>query len=396
VKGKNLLILGLMAFVVMFSWVGHAEEQKTEAPKGAAAPPPPPEVEVAEVIEKTVPVYQEYVATMDGMMNATILAQVQGYLIKQNYQEGSFVKKGTLLFEIDPRPFEAELDVAKAILARHQAVLQTAKATLDRILPLAEAKAVSQKDKDDAIGRVQAAEAEVLAAQAEVRKAQLDVGFTKITSPIDGIAGAAKAQIGDLVGTSQARELTTVSTVNPIKVYVPISEREYLQAVERSKTKKTEAGKTQFDLVLTDSTTWEHKGILAFADRQVDPQTGTIRVAILFPNPENVLRPGQYAKVRALVESQKGALMVPQRAVGELQGIYQVAVVDADNTVKMRNVKVGERFEGFWIIQEGLKPGERVVAEGTQKVREGVKVNPKPYSPEQKQPAATPEPKKRG
>ena len=248
--------------------------------------------------------------------------QVQGYLIKQNYQEGSFVKKGQLLFEIDPRPFQATLDVAKAILARHQAVLQTTKATLDRILPLAEARAVSQKDKDDAIGRVQAAEAEVLAARAEVRKAQLDVSFTKITSPIDGIAGAAKAQIGDLVGTSQSRELTTVSTVNPIKVYVPISEREYMQAVERSKAQKEEGAKTQFDLVLADGTTWPQKGTFAFADRQVDPQTGTIRVAILFPNPENILRPGQYAKVRALLKTDTGALMVPQRAVSDFQGIY--------------------------------------------------------------------------
>jgi membrane fusion protein (multidrug efflux system) len=388
-KGKNVLILVFTACVALFSGVAHAEEKKTEAQKGAA-PPPVPEVAVAEVIEKAVPVYQEYVATMDGLVNATILAQVQGYLIKQNYQEGSFVKKGQLLFEIDPRPFEAELDVAKAILARHQAVLQTAQATLDRILPLAEARAVSQKDKDDANGRVQAAEAEVLAARAEVRKAELNLSFTKIKAPIDGIAGAAKAQIGDLVGTSQARELTTVSTVNPIKVYVPVSEREYLQAVERSKARKGEAEKTQFDLLLTDGSSWPEKGTLAFADRQVDPQTGTIRVAILFPNPDNILRPGQYAKVRALLKTEKGALMVPQRAVGDLQGIYQVAVVEADNTVKIRNVKVGERSGEFWVIQEGLKPGERVVAEGTQKVREGVKVNPKPYAPEQKKPAAAP------
>ncbi len=383
VKGKAVLIMVLVTFVVMFSAVGYAEEKKTEAPKGQAAPPPPPEVEVAEVTQKAIPVFQEYVATMDGLMNATILAQVQGYLIKQNYREGDFVKKGTALFEIDPRPFEASLDVAKAVLARHQAVLQTAKATLERILPLAEARAVSQKDKDDAIGRVQASEAQVLAAQAEVRKAELDVSFTKIISPIDGIAGAAKAQIGDLVGPPQAQVLTTVSTVDPIKVYVPISEREYLAAAARAKAPKAEARKTQFDLVLTDGTTWPHKGTFAFADRQVDPQTGTIRVAILFPNPQNILRPGQYAKVRALMKTDKGALMVPQRAVSDLQGIYQVAVVEGDNTVKIRNVKVGERFEGFWVIQEGLKAGERVVVEGTQKVREGVKVNPKPYTAKQ-------------
>jgi len=171
-----------------------------------------------------------------------------------------------------------------------------------------------------------------------------------------------------------------VSTVNPIKVYVPISEREYLQAVERSKAKKAKAGKAQFDLILSNGSTWPYKGTLAFADRQVDPKTGTIRVAILFPNPENILRPGQYARVRALIKTEKGALMVPQRAVGELQGIYQVAVVDADNKVKIRNVKVGERFEGFWIIKEGLKAGERVIVEGTQKVREGTKVNPTPFT----------------
>jgi membrane fusion protein (multidrug efflux system) len=369
--------------MAVFSSVGHPEEKKTEPKKGEIAPPPPPEVEVAEVIQKEIPVYQEYVATMDGIMNATIMAQVQGYLIKQDYKEGDFVKKGELLFEIDPRPFQASLDVTKAVLARHAAVLQNAKATLERILPLAEARAVSQKDKDDAIGRVQAAEAQVLAAQAEVRKAELDLSFTKITSPIDGIAGAAKAQIGDLVGPPQASVLTTVSTVNPIKVYVPISEREYLQAVERAKSPKGEAKKIRFDLVLSDGTTWPHKGTFAFADRQVDPQTGTIRVAILFPNPDNILRPGQYAKVRALMKTEKGALMVPQRAVGELQGMYQVAVVDADNTVKIRTVKVGGRSDGYWIIQEGLKAGERVVAEGTQKVREGVKVNPKPYSAKQ-------------
>jgi membrane fusion protein (multidrug efflux system) len=229
----------------------------------------------------------------------------------------------------------------------------------------------------------QSAEAQVLAAQAQVRKADLDLGFTKITSPIDGIAGAANAQIGDLVGTPQARVLTTVSTVNPIKVYVPISEREYLQAVEGAE-KKQKGGpeRTAFDLILTDGSTWPEKGTFSFADRQVDPQTGTIKVAILFPNPDNILRPGQFAKVRALMGTEKNALLVPQRAVGELQGSYQVAVVDADNTVKIQNVKVGERFGELWVIREGLKPGDRVVAEGTQKAGNGVKVSPKPFAPQ--------------
>ncbi len=364
--------MSLMAFVLAFGLICHADEKK--------AVRPPPEVEVVNVMEKHVPVYRDYVAGMDGLVNATILAQVQGYLIHQNYREGSLVKKGQLLFEIDPRPFQASLDVARAVLAKHEAVLKTARATLNRIMPLAEANAVSQKDKDDAIGRVDSAEAQVLAARAEVRKAELDLSFTKIKSPIDGIAGAAKAQIGDLVGPPQSLELTTVSTVDPIKVYVPISEREYLQAAEKSRNDKSDSSKVQFELFLTDGTLWPHKGTLAFADRQVDPQTGTIRIAILFSNPGNILRPGQYARVRAFMPSEKKALMVPQRAVGELQGIYQVAVVDANDTVEIRNVRVGERFQSFWIIEQGLNPGERVVAEGFQKVREGVKVNPKPWS----------------
>jgi RND family efflux transporter MFP subunit len=374
VKRKSVLIL--MVLVAAFGLAGCQEEKK------AVAPPPPQEVEVAEVIQKDVPVYQEWVASMDGMVNATILAQVQGYLIKQNYKEGDFVKKGSLLFEIDPRPFQAAVDDARAGMAKQQAVLQTAQANLKRILPLAAANAVSQRDKDNAIGSVQSAEAQVLSAQAQVRKAELDLGFTKIASPIDGIAGAAKAQMGDLVGTPQARELTTVSTVNPIKAYVPLSEREYLKAVERSQQgAKADAEKTVFDLILADGSTWPKQGTFSFADRQVEAQTGTIRVAILFPNPENLLRPGQFAKVRALMKTEKGAILVPQRAVGELQGSYQVAVVEADNTVRIRGVTVGERVGNLWVIREGLKPGERVVAEGTQKVGNGVKVTPQPFAP---------------
>jgi len=247
--------------------------------------------------------------------------------------------------------------------------------------PLAAANAVSQKDKDDAVGAVDSVQAQVLAAQAQVRKAELDLGFTKITSPIDGIAGAAKAQIGDLVGTPQARKMTTVSTVNPIKVYVPISEREYLQAVAKEEQKPDSVERLSWDLILADGSTWPEKGTFSFADRQVDPETGTIRVAVLFPNPNNILRPGQYAKVRALIGTEKNALLVPDRAVGELQGNYQVALVNADNTVKIQNVKIGERFGELRVIREGLKPGDRVVAEGIQKVSDGVKVTPKLFTP---------------
>jgi RND family efflux transporter MFP subunit len=374
VKRKSVFIL--MVLVSAFGLVGCTEDKK------AVAPPPPPEVEVAEVIQKDVPIFSEWVASLDGMVNASILAQVQGYLIRQNYKEGDFVKKGALLFEIDPRPFQAAVDEARAGMAKQQAVLQTSQANLKRILPLAAANAVSQRDRDNAVGQVQSAEAQVLASQAQVRKAELDLGFTKIASPIDGIAGAAKAQMGDLVGTPQAMVLTTVSTVNPIKAYVPISEREYLQAVEKSKHgQQSDTEQTAFDLILADGSIWPKKGTFSFADRQVESQTGTIRVAILFPNPENLLRPGQFAKVRALMKTEKGAILVPQRAVGELQGSYQVAVVDAEDTVRVRGVAVGERIGNMWVIREGLKAGDRVVAEGTQKVGNGVKVTPKPYTP---------------
>jgi membrane fusion protein (multidrug efflux system) len=347
--------------------------------KKEAAAPPAPEVEVVAVVQKDVPLNKEWVASLDGSVNATILAQVQGYLVKQNYKEGDFVKAGTPLFEIDPRPFQASLDEAKAVLSKQQAVLQTAQSNLKRIEPLAKANAVSQKDKDDALGRVQAAEAQVLQAQAAVSKAEFELGFTKIASPIDGIAGAASAQMGDLVGTPQAKTLTTVSTVDPVKVYIPISEKEYLEAVERQKQREASGSgeRASFTLVLADGSSWPQPGEFAFADRQVDPQTGTLRVAITFPNPGNILKPGQYAKVRALIGTAKGALLVPQRAVGELQGNFQVAVVDADNVVHLRNVKTGDRSGDLWVIQEGLAPGDRVVAEGIQKVGDGVKVTPR-------------------
>ncbi len=369
VKELSVLLASLLAAAVLS---GCSEKKE-------AAAPPPPEVEVVSVVQRDVPVYREWVASLDGSVNATILAQVQGYLIKQNYKEGDFVKAGTPLFEIDPRPFQASLDEAKAVLAKQKAVLQTARANLKRIEPLAAANAVSQKDKDDAIGRVQAAEAQELQARAAVSKAEFELGFTKIASPIDGIAGAATAQIGDLVGTPQAKALTTVSTVDPAKVYIPISEKEYLEAVARHKQREASGSgeRAAFTLILADGSSWPQPGEFAFADRQVDPQTGTIRVAVTFPNPGNILRPGQYAKVRALIGTEKNALLVPQRAVGELQGNYQVAVVDAGNTVHIRNVKMGGRSGDLWVVKEGLAPGDRVVAEGIQKVGDGVKVTPK-------------------
>ncbi|MGA2465872.1 MAG: efflux RND transporter periplasmic adaptor subunit [Thermodesulfobacteriota bacterium] len=338
--------------------------------------PPPPTVEVVEVIRKDVPVFSEWIASTDGFVNATIRAQVQGYLIKQNYREGDLVKKGQILFEIDPRPFEAVMEQAKGQLAQQQARWETAKANLGRIKPLAEQKAVSMKDLDDATGTEQATRAGVIAAQAVVDKAQVDLGFTKITSPIDGISGIAKAQIGNLVGPGSIEELTTVSTVDPIKVYIPMSEQEYLRDAQRSR------GRTQqvpLDLILADGSIHPHKGALAFADRQVDIRTGTIKIAALFPNPGNILRPGQFARIRAQSKIKKGALLVPQRAVTELQGSYQVAVVGSDNKVDIRPVKVTERVDNLWVIDEGLKPSEKVIVEGVQKVKQDMAVNPMPY-----------------
>ncbi|MGZ3558140.1 MAG: efflux RND transporter periplasmic adaptor subunit [Thermodesulfobacteriota bacterium] len=337
----------------------------------------PPTVEVVEVITKDVPVYSEWIASTDGFVNATIRAQIQGYLTKQDYKEGDLVKKGQTLFEIDPRPFEAVLEQSKGQLAQEKAKWETAKANLERIKPLAEQKAMSLKELDDASGAEQATRAAVIAAQAVLNKAQVDLSFTKITCPVDGIAGIAKAQIGNLVGPGSIEELTTVSTVDPIKIYIPMSEQEYLRDLQNGR------GHTQrsmpLDLILADGSVHPHKGVFAFADRQVDVRTGTIKVAALFPNPGNILRPGQFAKVRAKTTIKKGALLVPQRAVTELQGSYQVAVVGSDNRVDIRPVKVAERVDNLWAIDEGLKPGDRVIAEGVQKIRQGMEVDPKPY-----------------
>jgi membrane fusion protein (multidrug efflux system) len=353
-----------------------------------AAGPAAPAVEVAEVVIKDVPIVREWVGTTDGLVNAKINAQVQGYLIKQNYKEGSEVKKGQVLFEIDPRPFQAALEQAKGQLAVNEGQLYTAKANLEKIRPLAAVNAVSKKDLDDAIGREASAKAAVQAGKASVRKDEIDLSFTKITSPIDGIAGISKAQLGDLVGSPGGPELTTVSTVDPIKVFVPLSEQEYMRFTRTAEARgKSDQEGPNLELVLADGRVFPHKGRLYFADRQVDERTGTIKIATLFPNPGNILRPGQFAKIRALIETQKGALLVPQRAVNELQGRFQVAVVGPDNKVDLRWVKVGERAGPLWVIDEGLKPGERVIVEGIQKAKAGMPVTPKPY---QEAPAGAP------
>jgi membrane fusion protein (multidrug efflux system) len=331
---------------------------------------------------------------LDGLVNAQIRPQVTGYLLRQNYKDGSFVKKGQLMFEIDPRTFQAALDQAKGQLANAEQQLAQAeanqvKAQLDvnRYVPLAKEQAVTQQDLDNAVqanraaqAQVRAAKGQIDAAKAQVDAAQLNLSFTKVVSLIDGIAGIAQAQIGDLVGPASL--LTTVSTVDPIKVYFPVSERGYLDYVkENPDAAKRAAQETQLalELLLADGTLYSHKGRFSLADREVDVKTGTLRLQGLFPNPGNILRPGQFARVRAITTTKKGALLVPQRAVTEMQGSYQVAVVGNDNKVSIRPVKVGERVGTEWIIEEGLKPGEKVVAEGIQRVKAGMTVDPKPF-----------------
>jgi len=341
-------------------------------------PPSNPVVQVIEAVQRDVPVYMEWVGAMDGNINAAIRPQVTGYLVKQNYREGDLVKKGQLLFEIDPRTFQAAVDEATGIRAQKVARLETTTANLARVKPLAEKNAVSQKDLDDATGAYQSAKAELEAADANLKTARLNLGFTQITSPITGIAGIAKAQLGDLLSPSGG-ELTTVSAVDPIKVYFNISEQEYLKIATAASSAGKTAQDVPLDLILVDGSIYGHKGKVSVLNRQVDVATGTFKVASLFPNPNNLLRPGQFGRIRATMKTVKGALLVPQRAVTEMQGKFLLAVVGADNKVDIRPVVVGERIGSDWLIAQGLKPGEKVIAEGTQKVRPGMTVEAKPF-----------------
>jgi len=367
-------------------------------------PPSSPLVEVATVELKDVPVYGEWIGTLAGQVNADVKAQITGYLLTRKYKEGSYVKKGQLLFEIDPRPFQAALDQAKGQLAQaqaqliqNQAQLATAKAVqlksqldVEKYDPLAKADAVSKQDFDNATqtnlanqAQVQAAEAaigsakaQIQANQAAVETAAINLNFTRIVSPIDGIVGVAQAQVGDLVSTGSGA-LTTVSTVDPIRDYFSVSEQEYLALQKQFSGSEKDHWKLQ--LVLADGTTYPQEGQFYFADRQVNQNTGAIQLAALFPNSGNVLRPGQYGKVRAIVRVQQNALLIPQAAVNEQQGGYLVAVVDKNNRVSMRPVQAGQRTDTMWVIDGGLKPGDRVVVEGQQNLRPGMTVQTKPF-----------------
>jgi membrane fusion protein (multidrug efflux system) len=364
--GRFLYAISLL---LLISPLSGCEKPKT-------APPTPPIVEVTEVVQQDVPVYMEWVASTEGFVNAIIKPQVTGYLISQNYKEGDVVKKGQVLFQIDQRVFQAALDQAKGQLAQQEARWTTAKAYLRRVQPLVARNALSQKDLDDATGMEESSHAAVIAARAAVEKARLDLGFTKVTSLITGVAGMAKAQIGDLVGPGQIGQLTTVSTVDPIKVYVPLSEQQYMKFAEE---RKRRTGKAALELILANGRIFPHKGRFYYADRQVDPMTGTITIATLFPNPGNLLRPGQFAKVRAMIGVERNALLVPQRAIAEMQGKYLVAVVGRDNKVAIRPVETGQRVGFLQVVSKGLQPGEKVVVEGIQKVKEGMTVTPKPF-----------------
>jgi RND family efflux transporter MFP subunit len=338
----------------------------------AAPAVPSPEVEVAKVVQEDVPIVSEWVATLDGYVNAQIQAQVAGYVVAQNYKEGSFVRKGQILFQIDPRPFQALLDQANAQLAQAQAQLGKTEMDVGRDTPLARERAIAQSQLDNDIQANHAAKAAVKAAEAQVEEARLNLDFTAVKSLVDGIAGIAQVQIGNLINPTTV--LTSVSQINPIKVYFSISEQEYLHFAERINAqtqKEVPSGGPSFDLILADGSTYPYKGIGLLTNRQVDTTTGSIQLVCSFPNPHNILRPGQFGRLRAAAEVRHGALLVPQKAVSELQGAYQLAVVGSDYKVSIRPVTVGERVGADWIIESGVKPSELVIVEGLQKVQGG-------------------------
>ncbi|HEX4645403.1 MAG TPA: efflux RND transporter periplasmic adaptor subunit [Verrucomicrobiae bacterium] len=355
--------------------------------------PPPAMVEVAAVIQADMPVYHEWIGTLDGLVNAQIRAQVTGYLLTQTYREGDTVKKGDLLFEIDPRPFKATLDAAKGQLA--QAVARLGKTELDvkRYAPLVKDKAISQEEYDDAVQANLEAKAAVVSAQAQVEQAQINLDFTRIVSPIDGIASIAKAQIGDLVGPGTG-ELASVSTLDPIKAYFNVTEQAYINFTKlfSDETLRNErVRQLELQLLLADGTIYPHEGRIYSPDLKIGPTTGALRIEARFPNPGNALRPGEFARIRVKFDTKHDALLVPQRAVSELQGSYQVAVVDTENKIHIQPVRVGERSGNLWTIEEGLHSGQRVVVEGVQKIREGAAITPTNYVAEiPAPPAASP------
>jgi RND family efflux transporter MFP subunit len=370
-------LLGFLIVLVFVTALGAGCERSVASAPAAA----PPAVEVTPVIQRDVPLEGEWVGTLEGYVNAQIQPHVSGYLIRQDYQEGGFVRQGQVLFEIDPRPFQAALDQAKGQLAQAEAQMANAELNVKRDVPEAEAHAIPQSQLDNDTQALRGAQAAVEANQAAVEQASLNLGYTKVLSLIDGIAGINTVQVGNLVGPSTV--LTAVSQVSPIKVYFPISEQEYLRMADGGAPGTvdwlTHASRIPLQLILADGTTYLYPGRIVFADRQVNTQTGTIQIVGEFPNPKNLLRPGQYARIRALTGYLPKASLVPQAAVSQQQGTYQVTVVGADNHAQLRTVEVGPRVGTLWVITSGLKPGELVVAVGAEKTKEGELVNPTPY-----------------
>ncbi len=343
--------------------------------KKEPAPPPPPSVTVAQVVQKDVPLHQEWVGTMVGNVDAEIRPKVEGFLLTRLYTEGTYVEKGQAMFQLDKRQAEAAVEQAKGNLERARAVLAQAQIDVHRYTPLVAQRAVSQAELDKAQSMERAATAGVEADQAVLDNAKLNLGWTTVTSPISGIVGVSKVGIGDLITPTTV--MTTVSSVNPIYVDVNIAEQDYLR-FSREKSKRP--GTLRLALILGDGTVYPHKGRPLFVNREVDSRTGTIQVRGEFPNPGNVLRPGQYARVRAVTETRKNALLIPQQAVSELQGVYQVGVVAADNKVTIKSVSLGPQFGDMWVVESGLQSGENVVVDGLQRVKSGMTVAPVNYT----------------
>src|SRR5580704_7521659 len=376
-RASSNLVAGLIALALVAT-LGAGCERRV----ASASAPAPPTVEVTPAIQKDVPLEGEWVGTLEGYVNAQIQPHVSGYLIRQDYQEGGFVRQGQVLFEIDPRPFQAALDQAKGQLAQAEAQMANAELNVQRDVPEAEAHAIPQSQLDNDTQALRGAQAAVEANQAAVEQTSLNLGYTKVISLIDGIAGINTVQVGNLVGPSTV--LTAVSQVSPTKVYFPISEQEYLRMADGGAPGTvdwlTHASRIPLQLILADGTTYSYPGRIVFADRQVNTQTETIQIVGEFPNPKNLLRPGQYARIQTPTGNIRGASLVPQAAVSQQQGTYQVTVIGSDDRAQLRNVKVGPKVGTLWVITSGLKPGERVVAVGAEKTKEGGLVNPTPYT----------------
>ncbi len=373
---QSLSVLPVLAFCLIILLQSGCEK------KEATAQPSAPEVQVADVIQQDVPIYTEWVAQLNGDTNAQIMPKVQGYVLTKNYSEGFYVRKGELLFQIDPRPFQAALDQAKAQLALAHASLSKADTDVARDAPLAAQNAIPQKQIDNDRAAQSAAKAQVQAGKAQVEQAELNLAWTKVYSPIDGIAGTANSQVGDLVGTTT--KMTTVSKVNPIRAYFSISENAYLAAAKEinaaMRPTSVKSRNTPVEYIQANDLPYSQSGRVILVNREVSAQTGTIQVAAEFANPDAILRPGGFGRVRMKTGDNKNALLVPQRAVQEVQSAYQVVVVGPDNKASFRPIKVAEKIGPNWVVTEGLKPGEKVVVEGFMKVREGTPVSAKPYA----------------